>query len=230
MKRSFSIVCMVAFAMTALSAPAFAAQAEPPSAPLPAGSAPPAGPVKIAVIAFRAAVLQTNEGRRDLAQLQAKYAPKEAALKSQNDEIQSLKTQLQNAGSSLSAADQASRERDISDKTARLQRDAEDDQNDENSDMGDMYNSLAQKVYAVLQTYAQEHEYTLVLDDTVEQNVQSTVLWASPAADITRAVIEAYNKKSGVQPPPAAPAATHATPRSTTRPAGSRSRSTSNPK
>jgi outer membrane protein len=36
---------------------------------------------------------------------------------------------------------------------------------------------------------------------------QGIVLYANPAADITKAVIDAYNVKSGIPAPPAQPAA-----------------------
>ena len=71
--------------------------------------------------------------------------------------------------------------------------------------MSDMYQQLAQKVYAVLDAYANQQKFTLVLDASNQQN--SPVLWASPATDITKAVVDAYNAKSGVPPQPAAGAA-----------------------
>ena len=45
-------------------------------------AAAPAGPAKIAVIAFQVAVAQTNEGQRNFADLQKKYDPKRQQLKS----------------------------------------------------------------------------------------------------------------------------------------------------
>ena len=76
------------------------AAAQTPAAPAAtaAPAAAPAGPAKIAVIAWEAAVAQTNEGQRDFADLQKKYAPKEATLKTLNDEIETLTKQLQDQG------------------------------------------------------------------------------------------------------------------------------------
>jgi outer membrane protein len=226
MKRSFTLVCMLGLAMAVGSAVCSGQTAEPPSAPLPAGAAAPAGPSKVAVIGFEQAVVQTNEGRRTFGQIQAKYQPKEVALKSEQDEIDTLKKQLQAAGSTLSQADRESRQRTIDDKTKSLQRELEDDQNDINSEMQEAFNALAQKVGAVLQSYAQQNGYTLVLDGTPQQNTQSPILWFNQGTDITKAVVEAYNVKSGVPPPTAtqsAPAATghptgttHTAPRSST--------------
>ena len=69
--------------------------------------------------------------------------------------------------------------------------------------MNELYGSLAQKVYDVLNDYAKQQGYTLVLD-TAQQ--QSPILFATESTDITKAVIAAYNTKSGV-PAPVTPAA-----------------------
>ena len=77
--------------------------------------------------------------------------------------------------------------------------------------MNDMYQQLAQKVYAVLDTYATQNKFTLVLDTSAQQ---TPVLWANGSSDITKAVVDAYNAKSGVPPQPAAGAAAPARPSS----------------
>jgi outer membrane protein len=57
----------------------------------------------------------------------------------------------------------------------------------------------------VLAGYAQQHGYTLVLDVAQQQ---TPVLYATESTNITKAVIEAYNVKSGVPaPPPGTPVA-----------------------
>ena len=71
-------------------------------------------------------------------------------MKAQSDEIDSLKKQLQDAGANLSEPERDSRLRTIDEKTKSLQRSAEDAQNEASSAMNDMYQQLAQKVYAVL--------------------------------------------------------------------------------
>jgi outer membrane protein len=103
----------------------------------------------------------------------------------------------------LSEAERASRAKTIDDKKKQAQRELEDAQNDMNSEMQEMYNGLASKVYDVLASYAQQQGYTLVLDVTQQQN---PVLYASDSTNITKAVIDAYNVKSGVPAPPAPPA------------------------
>jgi outer membrane protein len=202
MKHSLSIVVTLALGM-ALSA---AAQTLPaPAAAAPPAATAPAGPAKIAVIAFQVAVAQTNEGQRNYADLEKKYGPREAKAKSLNDEVESLTKQLQTQGANLPDAERASRLKSIEDKKKELDRMTEDLKTDGNQDVQQMYNTLASKVFDVMSTYAAQKGFTMVLDMSQQQG---TVLYADPSLDITKAVIEAYNVKSGVPaPPPALPSA-----------------------
>jgi outer membrane protein len=197
MKRSLTLFLLLASGMV-LSA----------AAQTPAASAPPvaaaAGPTRIAVVAFQLAVAQTNEGQRDFGDLQKKFAPKEAALKTLSDEIDGLNKQLQDQGASLSDVERANRSKTIDEKKKQLDRETEDLRNDGQQDMQDMYTTLASKVYDVMQSYAEAQGFTLVLDVSQQQ---SPVLYASGGTNITKMVIDAYNLKSGVPAPPAQPGA-----------------------
>jgi outer membrane protein len=215
MKRSLTFVCILAsgFGATAL---AQASSAAMPSAPVPASAASAAttAPVaaKIAVIQFQQAVAATNEGQRDFAELRKKFEPKQTQLKTQSDEIESLKKQLQTQGATLSETARATLTRQIDEKTKQLQRSAEDAQNDAQTEMGEAYQKLAEKVYQVAQTYAVSAGYTLVLDASAQQ---SPVLWFNQGTDISQAVVDAYNQKSGIPAPTGGAAAPSTAPRST---------------
>ncbi len=195
MKRSFVLVVMLASGLV------LSASAQTPAAPA-ASAAPTAVPssAKIAVIAFQPAVAQTNEGQRAFADLQKKYAPKEAALKSLSDEIDGMTKQLQTQGTTLSEADRSTRAKAIDDKKKQLDRETQDLRSDGQQDMQDLYTNLASKVYDVMQTYAEQQGFTLILDISQQQ---SPVLYASQGTNITKSVIDAYNVKSGVPAPPA---------------------------
>jgi outer membrane protein len=193
MKHSLAIVVMLA------SGIALSATAQTP--------ATPAAPAKVAVIAFQAAVGQTNEFQRNFADLQKKYEPKRTLLKSQADEIDTLEKALQAQGDKLSDAERANRAKGIEDKKKQLQRSAEDAQNDLQGEMQQVYNGVAGKVYDTLSKYAQQQGFTLVVDGSGSQQQPPVVLFASPSTDITKAVVDAYNVSSGVPAPPPQPAA-----------------------
>ncbi|MFZ1086640.1 MAG: OmpH family outer membrane protein [Terracidiphilus sp.] len=195
MKSSLALIVTLASGL-ALNA---AAQTLPAPAP-----AAPAGPAKIAVIQFQAAVAQTNEGQRNFADLQKKFGPKREELRTLNEEVGTLTKELQTQGDKLSDEVRATKVKTLDEKKKKLQREAEDAENDFKSESQEIFNGLASKVYEVLLSYAQQQGYTIVLDVSQEQN---PVLFASPSSNISKAVIDAYNVKSGVPAPPAQAAA-----------------------
>jgi outer membrane protein len=210
MKRPLAFFALPALVLPALivtlaSGMVLSAAAQTSPAPAPVAAAP-AGPAKVAVIAFQTAVGQTNEFQRNFADLQKKYEPKRAQLKTQADEIDSLEKQLQAQGDKLSDAERASRSKTIDDKKKQAQRFAEDAQNDLQGEMQQVYEGVASKVYDVLSAYAQQQGFTLILDGTTSQQQAPVVLYAGPNTDITKAIIDAYNVKSGVPAPPPQPA------------------------
>jgi outer membrane protein len=227
MKRSLSLVCMLAStlgvsALAQASAPSQTA-AEPPSAPGAPVSVAPAGPTKIAVIQFEAVVGQTNEGQRAFAELNTKYQPKQQQIKTASDEVDTLKKDLQTAGDKLSDAERQTRLRTIDEKEKTLQRNVEDARNDFSGEMNEKFGGIAQKVAGVMTQYAQQNGYTLILDAGSQQQQQSPILWAAESTNISEAVLQAYNKQSGVPAPPPGTAVprpsatgTRPTPRTTT--------------
>lgn len=165
----------------------------------------PAAPAKVAIIAFQMAVGQTNEGLRDFAALQQKYQPKENQFRVRGNEIDGLNKQLQTQAASLTQAQRAARTADIEKKRKQLEAEVQAARKSFQQEAQDQYETLAPKVYDVLNEYVRQHGYTLVLD-IAQQG--TPVLYASASSNITRQVIDAYNLKSGIPAPPAAPAAT----------------------
>lgn len=189
MKRLLSIAALAAVGMIPL------AQGQNPAA----ASDPPS---KVAVIAFQAAVAKTNEGQKSFAELEKKYAPKQDQINTLKTQVDSLTKQLQTEGPKLSDTERASRAKEIDDKTKELNRTADEARTDFQQEVSQAYGGLAAKVYDVMKSYAEQKGYTLVLDYSGQQ---TPVLFAGQSTDITDAVIEAYNTKSGVAAP--APAA-----------------------
>jgi len=194
MKRIFALILAAAAGM------ALTAQAQ--TAP-----AAPAGATKVAVISFQGVVAETNEFKRNYADLRKKYEPKIAELKKAADEIEALTKQLQAQGDKLSEAEQANRAKTIEDKKKVAQRLQEDLQGESGEATQQLFNTLAQKVGEVMVDLANKQGYTVVLDVTQQQQQAPIVLWANPSVDISKAVVDAYNTKSGVPAPPAEPAA-----------------------
>jgi outer membrane protein len=198
----------MAQASPAAPQPAAPAATAAPAAQQPAPVAPSAYPAKVALVAFEQAVYATNEGQRSVEEVRKKFQPQKDKLDALAADIDTLKKQLQAAPATLSDADRASRLKAIDAKDKQYQRDADDAQTSYNNDLQETLGKIAQKVNAVMMNYVEKNGYTLLLNVGSQQ---SQVMWTSsnPNADITEAIVEAYNTSSGVAaPPPAAPGAT----------------------
>jgi outer membrane protein len=216
MNRTLVLTALAAgLATSTLAAPHLAAQTPAAPAAPAAAVAPQAIPAKIAIISFEQAVVATNEGQKAVADIQKKYDPKKAAIETAGNELDSLKKQLQALPATTSDEERASRMKVIDKKEKDLQHDVETAQNDYQSDLQEAYGKVAQKVGASAVKYVQENGYTLLLNVGGNQQTPNPVLWFAQPSDITQAVVNEYNKVSGVAaPPPAAPSAPR--PRTTT--------------
>ncbi len=161
----------------------------------------------IVTLSFNAAVLQTAEAQRELGVLQAKLAPRQAQLQSLNNEVEALRKEM--AGDKLSDAERETRERLLETKEKDLQRQAEDFRNDSQSESQQVFQKVAQKVYAFLQTYSQQHAYSAVIERG--SDAAPVVWYAAGNLDITDELIKAYDARSS-----AGPAALPNSPRSVT--------------
>jgi Skp family chaperone for outer membrane proteins len=213
----FAAIAQVSPAPSGPAAPAAPAAIAPAPAQQAGPVAPSAFPAKVALVSFQEAVYATNEGQRAAAEVAKKYEPQKTKIVGLGTEIETLKKQADALPATTPQEERASRLKTIDTKEKQYQRDVDDAQTAYNSDLQEALQKVSQKVYLVLQTYVKVNGYTLLID---AGNQQSSVMWASsdPNADITEAVINAYNVSSGIAPPP--PAAPSATPRTAPRPAG----------
>jgi outer membrane protein len=183
----------------------------------PAGAAPAASTIKIGVVDMQAAILSCNEGQRDFQTLQKKFEPKKTEIDGLNKELDDLKKQYSAQQDKLNQEARDNLLKQIDTKQKSLNRTLEDAQGDAQGQQQEIVNRIGQKMYAVLEKFAKENGYSLILDVAGQQN---PVLWASEATNITPAIVKAYNEQSGVAPLPTAPAAAPVTGRpAATRPA-----------
>jgi outer membrane protein len=164
-----------------------------------AGTSTPAVP-KVGIVAIQAALANTNEGKKELDALQQRFGPKEAELKTMNDEIENLKKQLQAQGEKLSEDERNNRVKTIETKQKTLQRNYDDAQTEFQQAQQEVINRLGGKMLKVMEDYAQKNGYTVIMDVS---SPQTPVLYAAQSTNITQQLVDAYN----VANPAAAPAA-----------------------
>jgi outer membrane protein len=164
-------------------------------------SAQAQAPTKVAVIQIQAALVATKEGQKAAAELETKMAPKKKELEGKQAEIRELQEKLQKGGITLSDSAKEELARSIDQKTKNFNRDVEDAQAELEAEQQKLLNVLGQKMMQVIDKYAQANGFALVLDVS-SQN--TPVLYAANSVDITKEVVDLYDKT--VFTPTAAPA------------------------
>jgi outer membrane protein len=223
MTRKLASAIFVVFALVTLSlaqspvaaAPAPAAPAAAaPAAAVPAALAPASGPAptKIGIMNIQGAIIATNEGQRDFQTLEKKFEPKRTELQLAKTEIDNLNKQLTAQADKLNETALADLRKNIQTKQTNLNRSLEDAQQEWASQQNDIGNRIGAKMMEIVEKYATENGYAVILD--VSQG--NTVLWANAATNVTKAIVDAYNAQSNVPAPaasaPAKPAASSAKP------------------
>jgi len=214
MTRKFMYVTLVLALFCSMSAFAQAAA--------PAASA--GGSTKIGIINVEEAIVSSNEGQRDFAAMMAKYKGPNDELQAKSKELDDLRNQLKTQSNVLSDEKRAEIASSIQEKEKNAQRFFDDNQARVQKEQGEIANRIGQKLLKVIDTYAKNNGYGVILDVSAPQ---SPVLWANAQGGIviTKEIVDAYNAQSGVPPQPkaagaAAGAGAAPRPGSTTRPAG----------
>ena len=190
---------------------AISALAQTSATPASVSSAAPAasaGPgLKVGTINIQDAIFGSNEGRRDMDVLQKKFDPKQTELKSQNDELEALKKQLNTQASSLNEDALATLKKQIESKQKVFDRAVQDAQEDFGNQQQEIATRILSKMAPMIVKFSQDNGFGLIVD-TSKPWPQSPVLWWNQdAVDITKPVVDAYNLQSGVPAPAATGAA-----------------------
>lgn len=180
-------------------------------------------PSKVGIINIQNAIIMTKEGQKALKDLEGKAAPKKAELEKRQSEIQALQEKL-NKTSNVGGDEEKQRlMRDIDQKTKAFRRDVDDAQADLDQENQKVINTIGQGLMAVLDKYAKDNGYSIILDVSNQQT--SNVLFAANGTDVTQDIVALYDKNSGAPATSAAPAATRpgtSAPAATSAPAPSR--------
>jgi outer membrane protein len=173
-----------------------------------ASLAPAQQPVKIGIFNFQQAIIATKDGQKAATDLQARFDPKKKSLEAMQGSIAALQQELAKGSNTMAEAKRTQITRDIDQKTKELQRSSEDAEAEFQQEQNKLLNDLGGKIAAVIEKYARDNAYTLILDVSSQQ---TPVLFAANGIDITKDIVELYDKNSpSTLPPapkPAAPAA-----------------------
>jgi outer membrane protein len=154
-------------------------------------------PQKLAVIDMQSALLGTKDGQKAVAELKAKFTPKEQEIQKRGQELQAKQDQLRKTENTISEEAKANLARDIDALTRGLQRDSDDANQDLQAEQQRILGDLSQKMNQVLSKYANDKQLTMIFDVSGQPN---NILFASSATDITRDIIGLYDAAAAVTP------------------------------
>jgi outer membrane protein len=178
-----------ASALFALLCASFAA-AQPVQPARPAASAPS----KIGIVNLQAVIANTKEGQKASQQLQQTFSGREKDFQGRSDELNKLNEQLKAGGTLLSDEKRNQLTSDIAEKKHRLDRDIQDAQKDLNGEQQRVLGTMEQKLRPMIDKYAKDNNFAVVMD-VGRSNV---VVFASSAADITKDIIDLYDRANPV--------------------------------
>ena len=159
-------------------------------------------PTKVGVISVQGAIVGTKDGQKAAQQLDAKFGPRKKDFDVRQNEIAQLQDQYNKGGALMSEEKRNQMARDIDEKKKRLERDTQDANEELQSEQQRVLQGLGQRMMAVIEKYAKDNGFTIILDVS---NPNTPVLYASSAIDITPDIIQLYDKSSTNGGPAAMP-------------------------
>ncbi len=161
-------------------------------------------PTKVGVIQIQSAIVSTKDGQTAAKGLEERFQPKRRELEKRQGEIRGEQERLQKGANTMPQAAKDDLARKIDSLTKAFNRDAEDAQAELEQEQNKMLNELGQKMMVVIDKYAKDNGYAIILDVS---NPQTPVLYASNTVDITKDIIDLYDKNAPAAPPAGSPSA-----------------------
>jgi outer membrane protein len=158
-------------------------------------------PTKVGIIHIQNAIIQTKDGQKAASDIDAKFGPKRKDVDQKQAELQQMEQQIRTGSNTMSDEAKLKLTRDIDQHRKQLQREMDDAQAELEQEQGRVLQELGQKMMSVIDHYATEHGFALILDVS---SPQTPVLYASNAIDITREIVELYDKSQASGATPAA--------------------------
>jgi len=162
---------------------------------------------KVGIIAFQNAIIGTKDGQKAAADLTTRFGPRKSELEKKQSTIAQLQDQLRKGSNTMSEEAKQKLMREIDQTTKSLNRETEDAQAELDQEQNKIMQELGQRIIAVIDKYAKENGYTLIVDVSSQQ---TPVIYAANGIDITQDIIALYDKNppsAGPSPKPAAPPA-----------------------
>ena len=142
---------------------------------------------KIATVQIQKAVLSTDDGKKAVADLEARFKLRRFELDRREEELDELRKRLRDE--TLGDETRAAVQRDLTDKSKALARTHDDFQAEIEREQKRILQELASKMNRVIDSYARKKRLAVVVD---VGNQETPVIWMNTGIDITDAVVKLY--------------------------------------
>ncbi|MGA7412723.1 MAG: OmpH family outer membrane protein [Bryobacteraceae bacterium] len=160
---------------------------------------------KVAVVNIQNAIVASKDGQKAGQELTAKFGPRQKEFDTLRSDLVASQEQLQKGGTTLAPDKAAQLQKDIDEKSRKLQRIQADVKDEYTADQQRLLVPLEQKMVAIITQYAKQKGFNVVLDTS------GPVVFADPSIDITKDIVALYDAAPAGPAPagtaPAAPAA-----------------------
>lgn len=154
-------------------------------------AASPAAAGKVGVINIRAAIGSTAEGKQAQAELQSKFAPRQTEIENMNKQINDLRQRLAACEGKCSQDEIQRLTTQGQRMTQQFDRKNTEFNEDSNAALSDVIDSIGRKMVDVLERYAAQNGYSVVLDSSAQNN---PILFASQQIDVTQDIVRLYDQ------------------------------------
>ncbi len=155
--------------------------------------------IKIGVVDVERAIVQTVEGKKAEAAFTAKFETLRKDIETKQKQLEDQQNKLKTQDRVLSDAVKADLAKDIQRRQTDLTRIQEDAQKELETMRGELMRPIAEVTETVLNAFAKELGYTVIIDTSNPQN--SSVVFANPTADVTEEVIRRVDAAMAAKTP-----------------------------
>ena len=150
--------------------------------------------LRIAVVNYGQLLQESPQAKAAVASLRAEFAPKQRSLQAEANELKAREDTLKKNEATMTQDQRDQAELDLRERYQALAQKQSEIQDDVNTRRNELMSQLQRTLVQVVQNYAKEQRYDLVLADGV--------IYADSALDITPAILTAL-KSQGVRRAPA---------------------------
>jgi outer membrane protein len=161
-------------------------------------------PTKIGVIQIQTALVSTKDGQKAVQELETRMAPKQKEMERKRMELQELQDKLSKGGNAMAQTAKDDLARSIDQKTKSYNRDMEDARAELDQEQRKLLEELSGKMQVVIDKFALANGYAVLLDVS---NQGTNVLYVASGVDVTKEIIDMYDKTNPGAPTSAKPAA-----------------------